>query len=455
MSYAVRNLTDRSVAVLRSLNRQSGMRDGRGHLDALRRVIVHKAPHLDEYLADWMLMSTLPNDPSSYGYLEQSIYSREYDHVANSLWPSSIVLGFGANMSKLRRPLHCFDEHLPDGSRTVRSASRLVYNELFSGGIKPLVGIRLILQENDIIDSQGGSHSLHLGNLIKLLHTSRVLVSVEGQSRTEQLPASWKRATVFACLASMVYLISEMGNWRDDVTRMKRVISRVEAKLRAGPTATGCNEKSYLKFKGFITNWGQMCKSNLLNVSGNSIPQHLVLCRMAQALDTCFFDAPDTVDFVLLTLLEPALHNQIEFDLITQFLDLAMQDRKTILGTNLGEFSFEFGTNNAGTPIIGFRSFGSLANASSPISAFLNSKFSGNGIAFVTNTALATSVIKAGVNFCPNNWDKFCSKLMRSEPNAWFRPGRARFILNGNDTHRYQPATRLTTNDLSGIISSL
>ena len=430
-------MIDRAVAAVRALCRNHGIRPHVPYQRALKHLIVHKSPHLDEYLAELCFLSCLDEDPSHIDYVEQSIFSKTSDPVARRLWPSSVLIGLGSDLGQLSTWLACFDEHEAGGARRTRSAARLVLEaHCVKHGSLPL-GLRIIAKENDLIDSQGGAHPFHLSNLIKLLHSSRIVVARGSSAGHEQLPTSWKRAVVLTALACMIVTIDNANGWKDNLDGMKSICKRIAARFKQHVALRPADQNVFSRFIGGFSNLQEMLTARVGNTSGTMMNQHMVLPRVLWAIECCV--GAEMADFVGLTLLEPRLRQEDEFSQIAAEVLKAINDKQT--GTaisSLGEINYQLVVRGARRlPLLGFTTFGGLANPRAPMQDAMNRYFKGEGISILDHTSQGTKVIGSGRETDGIFWESLCRRLQEREPGAWFRPGSARFILNGNEAHRY------------------
>lgn len=442
------NMIDRAVAAVRSLYRNHGIQPRVPYQRALKRLIVHKAPHLDEYLAELCFLACLDEDPSRIDYVEQSIFSRTSDPVARRLWPASVLIGLGSDLAQLGTSLSCFDEHEVGGGRRARSAARLVLDtHCASNGALPL-GLRIIARENDFIDSQGDrlrfrAHSFHLCNLIKLLHSSRIVVSRNSAIGHEQLPSTWKRAVVLTALACIIVTIDGEKGWKDNFDGMKAICKRVAARFKQHVALRPEDPDVFGRFLGAISNVQEMLGAKVGNTAGDVMNQHMVLPRVLWAVERCL--GPEWADFVGLTLLEPRLRHEIEFSQAAAEVSKAIDEEQT--GTSispLGEITFRKSVWR-GKPmaIFGFTTYGGLANPISPMQDAINRFFNGQGVSFLDHMAHGTKAISSGRETDEVFWNCLCRYLQEQEPGKWFRTGKAKFMLNGNEAHRYVDPSNL------------
>ena len=84
-------------------------------LGRLNHILLHAAPHLDEYMAVLLFRASLPPEKRNLPVEEISLTSRNNDRLAKVIWPTSVVFGIGGTHTGGAYPLLKYDEHVQAG----------------------------------------------------------------------------------------------------------------------------------------------------------------------------------------------------------------------------------------------------------------------------------------------------------------------------------------------------
>ena len=224
-----------SVKVMRELMRAGGVKlknldaNDRKSFAKIERILTHKDPHLDEYMAALILRAALPGDKKMIPLEETALWNARNDTRAKLTWPSSILLGFGGAQDGGAAAGFLFDEHVTDdeqqrsGSVTKIIWERFIENSELKSAPKALFSI---LREINHIDDNGGAHPLHIGNLIKTLHYVDIFRDADINT-VDRMDSSWKEASIYACIIS--FLMGEKDNVRNF---NKQAVAAIEASLK-------------------------------------------------------------------------------------------------------------------------------------------------------------------------------------------------------------------------------
>ena len=90
-------LSEESAAYVSKLVEE---KDVLGSSEKPAKIIVHKAPHLDEYFAAFMFRCSQSANDRSVPFLERGLHW-DVDLTAEAEWPHSAVFGFGADRDDL------------------------------------------------------------------------------------------------------------------------------------------------------------------------------------------------------------------------------------------------------------------------------------------------------------------------------------------------------------------
>jgi hypothetical protein len=190
------------------LRKHNSLKKNQIDLNKLDRTIVHSHPHLDEYFADLLFRSCLPDYKKGIDYMEMSVESQEYDSTCHAYWPNGAVMGIGATLNHKPNSIYLFDEHTKDGNARDPSCSQIVANQILKNHLPH--SIRVILKEVNEIDATGGAHTQHIGNIIKAVHQIRFMFKREKtvlNSLQNWLPDQWKKTIMDASITAIIYCI--------------------------------------------------------------------------------------------------------------------------------------------------------------------------------------------------------------------------------------------------------
>ncbi len=135
----------------------------------LKRTIIHKNAHLDEYFAELLFRAILPPYLKDIEVCEHVLMSQDDDTFAKISWTNGVVFGIHSDETGGAKALAFFDEHTEGGGRKSPSCSQLVAEEFLGKSIP--ASIQKVLDEVNLNDSNKGAHQFHFAHVIKE-HTS-------------------------------------------------------------------------------------------------------------------------------------------------------------------------------------------------------------------------------------------------------------------------------------------
>ena len=204
------------------------------------KVVTRKNPSLDNYFADLLLRSCYEPVDFLPGYEEHVIRGSQdaLSSQLNARLVGSILIGIGGR-SNNPDFVKVYDEHSFHGTRTVPSASQVIFDEhLGRYGDRPGVqAVARLLGEINVIDSKGGANFDHLYNILKSLHAAEF---IHPGFVFEPLHPQWKRAVVDACLASVCVGGDEFQNYdleqatRDLEGEWEAYLAKIERRIKYG-----------------------------------------------------------------------------------------------------------------------------------------------------------------------------------------------------------------------------
>ncbi|MGZ5436985.1 MAG: hypothetical protein ACXWID_08350 [Pyrinomonadaceae bacterium] len=168
------------------------------------RIVTRKDPSLDNYFAELLLRASYI-ETSFCPEFEEIVVRGSDEELPTKLNPQikgAVLIGIGGK-SNNRDIIAAYDEHSDDGTRTVDSASQVVFFKYLDKHKQNKAGIRSILpvlNEINFVDSHGEMGENHLNRMVKDLHFSKFH---RPGFIIEEYPAQWKRAVVGAVLTAV------------------------------------------------------------------------------------------------------------------------------------------------------------------------------------------------------------------------------------------------------------
>lgn len=433
------------------------------------RLVVHKAPHLDDYFAEMLFRAALDRGDRPSEFLEMALYSED-DSTAATHWPTAAVFGIGADKPSGKRAQILFDEHQHGGGRTDESCAHLVAKRCF-GGLPD--SCRRLLGEIGAIDSAGGAHPLHLNNLLKTCHVAQYEVgkAVSGQARATSLTDSWKRAVVNAAIASVAFCLDQGFDFTE-AGRVRSCIKRMLTRFGASIPTTGdpVRAKSFERLRSIASDTSALEKRARVTVEGREEAQLLVAPFIAVAAEVAW--GPEIAYFVMAHLWEPEVERNVHFARVTAMVERAFADPHSPRSVTESQCDVT-GIVLKGCTFRGYRRVNDrelAARFPSPIwicacqhtnqvlqpnkalMHFLNEKNWGVGIVLSRNTKEGSMAMFRGRALSEQYWDAIIGELNRIEPGLWYRPQpTAPFVVNGNAAHQYVQRSALTPTHLASL----
>lgn len=437
----------------------------------LKRTIIHKSAHLDEYFAELIFRSILPPYLKDIDIKEHTLISKDNDAFAKISWPNAAVFGIHADETGGAKALLTFDEHNPDGTRIKASCSQLVAEEFLSPSIPP--SIKTVLDEVNFNDSGTGAHPFHFAHIIKEIHDVFFILGKDDiykNIQTKFLTEQWKRAIIDSVLTSMVYSFENDGGGV--------ILNRPYEILKA--TEESFNyfvEHNALKSEKYYNETVEYCKNSVvtvktifdakwkMNAQGMILPgkerpdQILIIPRICFSLNFCF--GKMIAKFIMMHIWNILFQRQMNFFFIQNELK-NFKNSSTING-EFGKISrYEISNEqikpeesgkkinfnlNSNIWLIDIQLTNPIYfNITKPIQNFLNNDYTlggnnGFGIFILHDKIINSTMINRGTSFPREAWKKLSDKIRSIEPELWFqlfnKDGTyADFILNRTKAHQ-------------------
>ena len=454
--HAVRKKCNRYLKAL--LEQESCIKTLDVPLEKFDRTIVHASPHLDEYFADLILRSVLPDHKMDIDFMEMAIHSKSDDISCKAYWPNACVIGIGGTVSGGVSPLLLFDEHLLKGKRSDESCSQMVIDFTLRPEIPS--SIKKLLKEVNEIDSVGGAHDQHIKHIINTAHEVRMLLvgNAHDEDRiSDWMNPEWKKTLMDSILTAIIYCLEHDINLerypKEKETSLKKSLSHF---------IEYCSYKNDIFFKPTINRIKNIYLNQLVIFKNAKLPkskkddQLLILGRISFALEKCWGE--NIARIIMVHLWEVIYQGQYSFEHISAEL--------RHLNADDGSFRNSFGhfekrsltvIHNSQTEEFWFfavRSTPKLIKGNRAISNFINTHNKGRGIILIKNEFSCTQAIFKGRGVDQELWELFVD-VINLEQECWHithsdNGNYASFILNGNPSHRYVPQSTIT---LDGIIN--
>lgn len=398
------------------------------------RFVTRKNPSLDNYFAELLLRSCY--EPVDYlPSYEEHVIRGDQDELPttqNMRLAGSVLIGIGGRSSNPEF-LKVYDEHGFHGTRTAPSASQVVFEERFHSEDHRLgvASVRLMLQEVNSIDSQGGATFDHLYNLLKSLNVAEF---IQPGFVFEPLHPQWKRAVLGASLMSVCVGRTEFDRYDLDAAthdlgrEWDTYLARVEKRIKYGfpdkiiPNATG-------QIKQYILQPKEPTLSDA--------PYHLTLKRVLYAFR--HFWHPSVVAYLLEFYFEALRQAQQSFEEIKN-ADISLRRLP-------GNHAFLYYRKEL-KDRIPHRGLLSRLNDQAI-----------KGLVLVFDPAHEILAAFGSRHLPKKIWRHFVEALLKAEGDeVWYVPksdndGYANFMLNGTESYQGNPKTGLTENDFFRIFS--
>jgi hypothetical protein len=429
----------------------------------LDRIIVHTDPHIDEYVAELFFRACMSEKQNTLEipFQELSIYSIDNDLNCKTLFPTSAVLGIGNVASGGAEALFLFDEHVNTGQRvrSLDSCSQVVASK-FIANIPQSVDI--LLREINVIDSYGGAHPQHLGNLIKRLHDTRFAFDSQTWG---YLSDHWKRAIVDACLAAVVYCLeNKIDLWGEPKIKAEAVKKSISN--YAQHSLHKNNDKFNEVHNRIRTEYHNQTKifnapnallkdreGNAIRDAGKTIPQILLFSRVCFACEKCWGEKISRI--ITTHFWEVIFQDQINFSVMQGELKVALSKRGKRFNTKVGTLKMRILPSINQKNKLWVMSFspnnpGFIGASKAALLNYINRNNNACGVILIENPYHGTKALFKG-KIPLEKWQKLVKLIISKEKDYWYEAS-PNFILNGNKAHRYRNQSRMDINSLEKMI---
>lgn len=458
----------------------------------LRRSIIHKNAHLDEYFAELIFRAILPPYLKDLEIKEHTLISKENDTFAKISWPNSVVFGIGSEEAGGAEALQIFNEHSSDGSRLKPSCSQLVAEEFFK---KIPESIQVILDDVNMSDSGRGAHQYNLKNIISHIHDTLFTVGYDEYKNieiTKYLTENWKRAIINACIVAMIYAYenriysnSELDNkLKINLERVaKQSLDYFLEKTLLQKVETFNKIKGTLLYHFRVGNHDSIDRAIWKDEDDNEISkQILIIHRICFALHKCWGEEISL--FVMMHIWQTVFQQQIMFkEIIDEITDLPSdQVIKTRFGSvkkiivEKPNFQPKQRANDRrrrtfykDSPLWIFDislSIPDYYNVATAFKYLINNDYTGKGnngfgLFLLHDKTINSKLINTGMTLPYTIWKMLSDKVCETEPDRWFQlidkdGNYADFILNRNKAHQeHLPSTKINIEFIKNIIIQL
>ncbi|MCY1660129.1 hypothetical protein [Chryseobacterium sp. SL1] len=445
-------------------------------LNKLDRTISHAHPHLDEYFADLLFRSCLPEHKMDIDFMEMSIQSQDNDSACKAYWPNAVVYGIGSMAAGGADAICLFDEHQEKGEKSVASSSQMVKDKLMKKYIPS--SVFQVLWEVNELDSSGAAHNQHISNIIKTAHQVRFMFKKDKEyykSIQDWLSPEWKKSIMDAAITSVIYCLEnriDLINNPDEKTECLRKSLKHYSTYSPFKEDKIFNEvityfeNNYIYQKG-VFNSAQLAVSKK--------DQLLLLGRVCFAMEHCWGEK--TASIIMMHFWEILYQGQAAFMEISSELE-QLKNGQTAIHSKYGIFHKKEIDNHRIKAMSAFnlklkKDFEHVCwimhgdqtpimlMGNRPLINFLNRNNSGFGIVFLEDSFSCTKAIFKGPTFPQRYWEKLVDLIYKREPEAWHKTlsmktgDYAPFLINGNRSHQYVPVSELNVDDLEDLLKKL
>lgn len=489
---------------------RSGMSFKNFDFSGTERILTHKAPHIDEYIALMIIRAALPDGRKLIPLEETYLSDAKNDIRAQHTWPESILLGFGGTQDGGAHAGILFDEHESDeeaGQVKESSVAMLVKNKLLKGQLS--VPLFHILREIDHIDSNGGAGTHNLSIYVKRFHTLDLIRGHDknGNIINDRMDAAWKEASVSACVLSLIMADEDRIAFSSKAYWDKRVkddmIQSLEFYKQHSPVKDDPDfERVYdiffkdctAKFPFRATNedvYALTVKSRdgtrtaLKDSKGNRLRQLMLLPYIASLCKTYWGETLANI------IMFPFWDTQIQQNIIYRkcraelehIIDSSAGKPVINFGSSIGQVSILYSdqyvecevkgadkkTVRQNFPVV-LLDVSSNILARNAMTSILREKFHNVGYVIFRNLDKSSPsiILSKGANIPPKIWEALTKELIRRDGSAdsrvrigaWHkvadRKGRLEtFILNGNSAHLYVSRVKRTSKGFMKLISDI
>lgn len=402
------------------------------------KTLSRKDLSLDNYFAELMLRACYKKTDECPEF-EEIVIRGSDEEIPTKLNPQikgAVLIGIGGR-SRNRDFITAYDEHSEEGARSVDSASQVVFFRHLDKfkRIKPGVSSILpVLNEINLVDSQGGAGEGHFIQMVKDLHLSKFY---RPGFIVEEYPAQWKRALVDAVLTAVCIKNRELK--RIDLRVASKQLTEVWKKYRkqreaavndgllmpltTDPSDTHAAEVIYNK------SLGRTASFNIRNPEPDFL---FTPKRIWYALESVWGE--DIAYFVMKFFLEAKLQVTAEFQKTSK---MAL-DETYIPEVDCSVIYYVMSQDDL-KPHRG-------------ISYQLKNDGKSGIIVLKDSHRYTMSIFKSQL-LDKDKWAKFVHWLQRKEPGRWYIPfdeekGFAEFILNGTRYYLGSEPSSLTKEDI-------
>lgn len=437
-------------------------------LKKLDRTIVHTHPHLDEYFADLLFRSSLPEYKMGIDFMEMSVESQVYDSTCHAYWPNAAVMGIGATLKSKPNTMYLFDEHTNNGKSKEPSCSQLVADQIFKKYLPK--SIRTVLKEVNEIDSAGGAHAQHIGNIMKTAHQIRFMFKktrLQHQNIQNWIPDQWKKAMMDASITAIIYCLENNIELEKNFQyRGKLTRESMEHYFKYCPyREDALFNKSIQYMRATYSNQApSFLKANL--PLSKTIKQKLLLAQVCFALEVCWGKTISKA--IMMNYWEVIYQGQAIFNqAIKELNPLTTIKKETILHCKFGSFQKQEiplkskTTKNVNLWLLYGEPTPMLSMGNKPLNYKMNQENDGYGFVFLNDLFSLKKAIFCGTKTPYNLWKKIVDHLCLNEPDCWHKTltyksdKYASFLINGNPSHRYVPQSNLEFKDFIAIVSKI
>lgn len=426
-------------------------------LKKLDRTIVHAYPHLDEYFADLLLRSCLPEHKMGIDFMELSIQSRTNDSTCKAYFPNAIVLGIGSTVSGGAKALKIYDEHLNHGKRGDVSCSELVKKDVLKERIP--WSIYKILNEVNEIDSSGGAHPQHIGNILKIGHSARFMYKKGKefhQSKQGWLTPQWKKTLMDASITAVIYCLQNKIDLRLYNEENKQFLT--ESFTLYSSNSPFKNDRFFTPTIHHLKNiyFNQTVHYKTAKLPNSKTPQLLIISRVCYALYKCWGEK--IAQIIMLHFWEMLYQGQASFlDIQSELKGLTSNANDIVIQSKYGKIyrkllSLNNSYNNENFWLIEIDQTPRMLMGNRPVIHYLNTKNNGYGLIFINDKFQCTKALFKGSSMPDTLWEKLVNRLCQKEPSYWHVTEGASFLINGNRSHQYVPFSQTEVEDIVEIL---
>lgn len=438
-------------------------------------ILMHYHPHLDEYLASFLLRACLPDDMHNIIVDETILYSRDDDAEAKRIWPEAAVLGVGNLVNGGAEPLLLFDEHELEQEQKNQSSLVMLMKRYLLDNQRPPSAFYQILREVNFIDQYGSPHPKSLAVYAKYIQSTPLPTA----SNAEMSP-EWKCSLMDAGLAAFYCAI---GNENSQFEKRSRWEPALQLSLNDFAERTALRSApefgaSFQKIKNYLTKGFsyQAAQGGLVyhipNVRNPEKTSPAVASLLIPYLPNILFYLWGGAlgQILLFPLWESRIMQDILFTRSANTLKTVVSVKKEEIvekTTDIGKVDIRYTKKlrieEEPVIVIDLTPAQGLSSAA-PVNNFVKTHAGGIGFSIFRSPVTGSIVITRGEKIPNELWERVCDKLIELEGlsdradccGAWHvtrnTNGIAPFILNGNPTHRYVPRSSISAHSLVDLL---